>query len=295
MIALGASQAIDGGSTNAATVNCTITGCLTDTSVPPVAQSFKVLYQGQLGAAVASLFACSASQNALISSINLFNTGAQQTVTIAINGTASTQQHRHDRDPRERVGHLRRRARLDRLLLRRAHRHRHHAPRRRARHPRHRGHRAHRGDRGPPGRHPVPAPTGSLVVGQRFRWTINLIKTAAGTATFAVKVKYGTNGTTADAAIASWTSGTNTAAIDQASLVIETTITALGSGSSATASSIAYYSNTLTDVTGLGRINHVPGSTAGFDSTAATPFFHVDITAGASAVMTGVGMAEQIR
>lgn len=137
-------------------------------------------------------------------------------------------------------------------------------------------------------------PTGGLSVGSRFRFQVGLIKTAVGVATWQVAVKWGTAGTNADAAIASWTSGTNTAAIDQATMEIEVAITALGSAGAATAACIAMYVNTLTNATGLGVINFAPTSTAGFDSTAANPFMHVDVTPGASAVMTGVGSAERL-
>lgn len=138
----------------------------------------------------------------------------------------------------------------------------------------------------------VQLPTGNLKVGSRFRFHLNLIKTLAGTATWTVAVKWGTAGTTADAAVATWTSGTNTAAVDQANLHIDAVVTALGA--SATMACIATYSNTLTDVTGLGRIGHVPGSTATFDSNAANPFIHVDVTPGAAAVMTSVASAERL-
>jgi hypothetical protein len=135
-------------------------------------------------------------------------------------------------------------------------------------------------------------PTGNLKVGSRFRWEIGLTKTAAGVATWSVAVKYGTAGTTADAAIATFTSGTNTAAIDQATLAIEMVVASLGAA--ATASVIAMYVNRLTEVTGLGSLPLVPGSTAAFDSTAANPFLHVDLTPGAAAVMTSVASAERL-
>jgi hypothetical protein len=138
----------------------------------------------------------------------------------------------------------------------------------------------------------VQLPTGNLKVGSRFKFHMNVIKTAAGTATWTAVVKYGTAGTTSDAAIATFTSGTNTAASDQANLIIEATITALGAA--ATANCIAMFTNTLTDITGLGRIPQTPGSTATFDSTAANPFLHVDITPGASAVMTTVAASERL-
>lgn len=135
-------------------------------------------------------------------------------------------------------------------------------------------------------------PTANLKVGSRFRWVLNLAKTAAGTATWTVAIKYGTAGTNADAAIATWTSNTNTAAIDQANLTIEAAVVSLGAA--ATANCVAFYSNTLTNITGLGNIPHIPPSTATFDSTAANPFLHVDVTPGASAVMTAVASAERL-
>lgn len=294
MLAIGVSQSIAGGSTNATTVNCTITGCLTDNSVPPVAQSFKMLYQGQLASSVTALISNSSSQEILISSIHLFNTGGTiQTVTFAINGTAgsnsiativlpangwATYDDGRGWTVYNSSGIIITGSTLLAVGL------------------------------GTPaaattaltastevlqGGTLFQLATSQLAVGQRFRWHIGIEKTNAGTATWGFKVKYGTNGTTADAAIASWTSGTNTAAVDQCLLVVECNILTLGAA--ATAACTAFYVNTLTNATGLGRIDPVPGSTATFDSTAATPYFHIDITAGASAVMTGVGMADQIK
>jgi hypothetical protein len=295
MILVGSSDAIAAGSTNATTVNCTICGAQTDASSPPVAQKFDVLYQGQLASSVTALITNSGSQEILVKSIHLFNTGGSiQTVTFALNGTASsnyictiaipangwaTYVDGKGWEVRTSTGVIV----TSSIFL--------------------------GNGLGTPasattaltastqvvqGGTLFQLPTGSLAVGQRFRWHLNLVRTAAGTATWTAKVCYGTAGTNADAAIATWTSGTNTAAIDQAMLIIECRITALGSGTSATAACTAFYVNRLTEVTGFGKIDPVPGSTAGFDSTAATPFFHVDITSGASAVVTGVGMAEQI-
>jgi hypothetical protein len=134
--------------------------------------------------------------------------------------------------------------------------------------------------------------TSELVVGNIYRFKLALTK-SAGTATWTAKVCFGTAGDNTDGAIATWTSGTNTAGPDRAVLEILVRITVLGSGSSATAVCSAFYSNQLTDTTGLGSIALAPGSTAGFNSTATTPFIHVDITAGASTTMTASGYAER--
>jgi parallel beta-helix repeat protein len=138
----------------------------------------------------------------------------------------------------------------------------------------------------------IQLPVNGLMVGTRFAWEIVLIKTAAGTATWQVQVKFGTAGTTADAAIASWTSGTNTAAIDQTRLRIVCEILTLGAA--ATARCNAFYSNTLTSTTGLGRIVGAPTSTATFNSSASPAYIHIGVTPGASAVMTSMCEAQII-
>jgi hypothetical protein len=136
-------------------------------------------------------------------------------------------------------------------------------------------------------------PTGSLRVGTKIRFQCGVWKTtAAGTAVWSAKVKYGTAGTTSDGAIATYTSGTNTAAIDQAILIIQCEVLTLGSGTSATIRTNCFYVNSLTTTTGLGNLPITATSTAGFDSTAANPYFHLDITPGASAVMWGAGTME---
>lgn len=135
-------------------------------------------------------------------------------------------------------------------------------------------------------------PTSDLAVGSRFKFTICIAKTGAGSATWTLTVKYGTAGTTSDAAIATWTSGTNTAAIDSA--LLEITVNILTTGSSGTANCLAFYRNALTSSTGLGSIAGTPGSTATLNTTSTTPYFHVDITPGSSAVMTAWCAAERL-
>lgn len=296
MLTVGASDSIAAGTTTASQVNCTICGALTDNSVPPINQKFDVLYQGQLANTVTALITNSASQELLIKTILLFNTGATaQTVTLALNGTASSNYIATISIPAN-------------------------------------GQAAYEDQRGwvvysstgiiltgsvflgnglgtpasattsltastdvLQGGTLFTLPTGYFAVDQRYRWHVGLEKTAAGSATWTMRVRVGVNGTTSDTTVATWTSGTNTAAIDQALIVIEARVTAVGSGTTATLACTAFYVNTLTNATGFGRIDPVPGSTAGFDSTVTNPTMHVDFTMGASAVVTGVGMAEQIK
>lgn len=136
----------------------------------------------------------------------------------------------------------------------------------------------------------IAIPTGALRVGNRFRFKLNMTKTAAGTAAWQAHVKFGTANTNADATIARWTSGTNTAAIDQCMLHIDAEILTLGAA--ATARCFAWYNNTLTQATGFGIINPIPTATAAFNSAAANPFLHIDIQSGASAAYTAIGTAE---
>src|SRR4051794_19398234 len=91
MLVLGTSSSLNAQADNAATVNCTVMGCVTNNSQPPVANAYQVLAQSQIAAAMAAVYSTSATTEALVSSIHLYNTGVvSQTVTVAINGTAGT-------------------------------------------------------------------------------------------------------------------------------------------------------------------------------------------------------------
>lgn len=134
--------------------------------------------------------------------------------------------------------------------------------------------------------------TSDLAVGTTFRFMLAITKTAAGTATWTIKVCFGTAGTNADTAIATFTSGTNTAIEDRATVEILVRIT--GTGSGGTAVCTAYYVNQATDSTGLGDISFAPGTTAAINTTLTSPYIHCDITPGASAVMTCGGYCERV-
>lgn len=137
----------------------------------------------------------------------------------------------------------------------------------------------------------IQIPTNSVRVGSRFRFTIGVDKTAAGTVASTYKVKWGTNGTTADAEIASWTSATNTAIADGGTIVIDVTIASLGGSATCTAVAIVG-KGPGTGATGLAQIGPAPTLTTVFNSAATNPFLHVDITPGTAQVMTASGMVE---
>ena len=136
-------------------------------------------------------------------------------------------------------------------------------------------------------------PANSMAVGSRFKWTIGITKTAAGTTTWSGSVRYGTNGTTADGFIANFVSSTNTAAADQAVLTISMNVTATGTGTTGTANCLAFYSNELTATTGLGSISATPTTTSGFNTTS-SGWLHFDIFPGSGTTMTAWAIAERL-
>jgi hypothetical protein len=294
MIALGVSTNIQGVTTTATQVTYTITGLLMTNASPPVASGYQVLAQGQMAASAGALLTTGSTQTVLVSSIYLNNTASTvQSITLYIGGTAAANAIVTLIIPGN--GFAVYEDQTGWLVYSQN------------------GYVINAGTGGTPGGVGTPAATttsftastavvaggtsvalttGQLFVGSRYRFHIDMIKTAAGVATWTAAVKFGTANTNADAAIATWTSGTNTAAIDQCLLIIEMVVLTLGA--SATAACTAFYVNTLTNATGFGSIAAVPSPTAAFNSTSTSPFLHVDITQGASAVVTGVGMAERL-
>jgi hypothetical protein len=67
-----------------------------------------------------------------------------------------------------------------------------------------------------------------VAVGTKFRWTVAMAKTAAGTGAFNIHIKRGTAGTTADTSDVTQSIGTQTAVADNMMLDIEVIITTIG-------------------------------------------------------------------
>lgn len=67
----------------------------------------------------------------------------------------------------------------------------------------------------------ITVPTAKLQIGTIIRWRFNMTKTAAGSATSTVDIAIGTNGTTGDSAIVSFTKPAGTAAADEAYCEVE--------------------------------------------------------------------------
>lgn len=67
-----------------------------------------------------------------------------------------------------------------------------------------------------------------MAVGTRFRWRVAMAKTSAGTGAFAIEIRRGTAGTTADTADVSQSIGTQTAVVDSMVFDVEMVVTTTG-------------------------------------------------------------------
>jgi hypothetical protein len=128
--------------------------------------------------------------------------------------------------------------------------------------------------------------TANIKAGTVVTWTISVTKTAAGTAAPAWTVKFGTNASTADTTLLSFTGAAQTAAVDTGMFTIQCTFRTVGSGTSAVL--VGHYSLVhQLDSTGLSTGNGGAFATsAGFNSTTASAFLGVTVNSGASAVWT---------
>jgi len=128
--------------------------------------------------------------------------------------------------------------------------------------------------------------TANIKAGTVVTWTISVTKTNAGTTAPAWTVKFGTNASTADTTLLSFTGAAQTAAVDTGMFTIQCTFRTVGSGTSAVL--VGHYSLVhQLDSTGLSTGNGGAFATsAGFNSTTANAFLGVTVNSGASAVWT---------
>lgn len=133
----------------------------------------------------------------------------------------------------------------------------------------------------------IAIPSGVLKAGTIYRCYFSLTKTAAGTATPIINIRFGTNGTTADTSRGTLTYTAGTAAADDALIMVLATFRSVGSGTSA----VLQTSGTLThrlDITGfvgIGCETEVATS-GGFDSTVANSIIGLSVNGGTSASWT---------
>ena len=133
----------------------------------------------------------------------------------------------------------------------------------------------------------IAIPASSLKAGTRYHLIFNVSKTAAGTATPTLNVRFGTNGTTADTARCAITFTAQTAATDTGTFEVWTTFRTVGSGTSAVLQCVGQRRHQLT-TTGLGNniAQTVTVTSGGFDSTVANSIIGVSVNGGTSAAWT---------
>ncbi len=133
----------------------------------------------------------------------------------------------------------------------------------------------------------IAIPASSLKIGTRYHMIFNVSKTAAGLATPILNIRFGTLGTTGDAAKCTLTWTAQTAAIDAGTFEVWATFRAVGSGTTAILQCTGQRLHGLS-VTGLGTLVSETKivTSAGFDSTVGSSIIGASITSGTSAVWT---------
>jgi hypothetical protein len=123
-------------------------------------------------------------------------------------------------------------------------------------------------------------------VGTEYRCRFDVTKTAAGTATPIITVRFGTNGSTSDTGIHTLTFGAGTTAIDVGVFDVFVNFRTIGSGTSAVTEAIARLTSNLT-TTGLSNaVKAVVSTSSGFNSTVANSIIGCSYNGGTSAAHT---------
>lgn len=127
-------------------------------------------------------------------------------------------------------------------------------------------------------------PSGVTVAGIQYICEFDMVKTAAGTATPIVNIRFGTAGTTADASVCTMTFAAGTAAVDTGKFTVVANFRSAGSGTSAVVAgstminhALAATGLTATGASGTGQITTVGG---GFNSTTANSTIGVSFNGG---------------
>lgn len=123
-------------------------------------------------------------------------------------------------------------------------------------------------------------------VGTLYEAYFDVTKTAAGTATPVIVLRMGTAGTTADAAICTFTFGAGTAVADVAQVQVIASFRSVGSGTSAVVAGIAAATTNLTTTGWSNAKKTVVVVSSGFNSTTAGLTVGLSYNGGASASHT---------
>lgn len=132
----------------------------------------------------------------------------------------------------------------------------------------------------------VPIPPGLPQVLTTYSMWVYISKTAAGTATPIITIRFGTNGTTADTALLTFTFAAGTANADEGLFEVRATFRTVGAGTSAVLSGYCVVTRNGTS-TGLSTsVNALTRTSSGFDSTTANAKLSASYNGGLSAVHT---------
>jgi len=137
-------------------------------------------------------------------------------------------------------------------------------------------------------------PTSRPIVGTRFRIWFHVSKTAAGTATPILNLRYGTGASTSDTALLTFTFAAGTPAADVAYVTVDTVFRSVGSGTSAVVSGIANMGTNLATTGFSNAVKNVQVTSSGFDSTTANTYLGLSVNGGSSAAWTVQQVAAQL-
>ncbi len=136
-------------------------------------------------------------------------------------------------------------------------------------------------------------PLDGLVAGATLRWSFNMTKTAAGSATSTFDICFGTAGTTADTAQVSFTKPVGTAAIDEGYVVIEAVVKSVSSTGVVLGEFVLLHNLAATGHATIPTVV-VHAVSSGFDNTTSGLIAGVCITTGASDAITISQVASQL-
>lgn len=125
-----------------------------------------------------------------------------------------------------------------------------------------------------------------LRAGTRFRWTFVMTKTAAGVATPIFNVRFGTNGTTGDAARLTYTLLAQTAAVDTGKCIIEVYVRTFSATGVIHGSVLFLHNNTVTGFSTTAQMQIQQSASAAFDATIANSIIGVSCNPGTAGVWT---------
>ena len=129
-------------------------------------------------------------------------------------------------------------------------------------------------------------PVGKLRIGTIFKWKLSLSKTGAGTAANAFHVRLGTAGTTADAAILTFTTGLGTAVIDNGQIEIMVTIRGPLSASCIAVGQFSFCHNLASTGHLVIPVSCIGVTSGVFNATTANLIAGLTVTSGASVAYT---------